>query len=564
MRISVDGISFEYPSKKVLEGVTFDVAPGEMVAILGPNGVGKSTLLSCISRAISPSEGRVEIDGVDTSGLSRRDLAKLVSVVSQGSDAPHTKVFESVLLGRRPNVVLDASDKDLIITERVIALMELEHLSMKYMDEVSGGEGQLVRIARAIAQQPKVLLLDEPTSNLDISNQYKVMDTVKNVVAGNGMAAIIVIHDLNLALRFADRFILVKGGRIHSAGDISVITPESLREVYGIDAYVESVNGIPCIIPRGAARRQHTLECDRKEFFDQRAEIWDEISVHDLDIVAMLSDALELGGSETVLDIGTGTGVMIPFYRERTTGRITALDMSDRMIDVARSKFPPEEFDVEYVVSDLYDYDPGRTFGVIVCYSCFPHFADKPGAIRHLTSMLPTGGKLMISHGCSRMHINHVHKHAGGSVEHDRLPDMDAMESMMAEAGLDVIWKADDDRTFSLIAVKRRKHHSSSPGFRRTATPMAITTAVIANIRMRNLRNASFDASSLSVSSSESSKRSTGRPCSLWLQQKNLSPPEISASMEYLGAKAPDMRYPISRLPGDILTPISVPGYNLT
>jgi len=253
MKLDVCGVSFSYPSRKILEDITFDVSRGQMVAILGPNGVGKSTLMSCISRNANTFTGDVNIDDTNIRTLSRRNLAKLVAVVSQSNDTSHLKVFESVLLGRRPNVVMDASAKDLVITKKVIELMQLDDLSMKYMDEISGGECQLVRIARALAQEPKVLLLDEPTSNLDISNQYRVMNTLNKVVKNNDMAAVIVIHDLNLALRFADRFILIKGGRIHSAGDISVITPDSLREVYGIEAYVETVNGIPSIIPKGAS-----------------------------------------------------------------------------------------------------------------------------------------------------------------------------------------------------------------------------------------------------------------------------------------------------------------------
>jgi len=455
MKLAVDGITFSYPSRKVLDDVSFRVERGQIVAILGPNGVGKTTLMSCISRMINPGSGSVTIDGEDTSGLSRRELAKKVAIVIQGDERSRIRVFESVLLGRRPNVILDASEDDMIITERAIDVLGIKDLSLKYVDELSGGEAQMVRIARAFAQQPKVLLLDEPTSNLDISNQYRVLETVVRLVKSNDMAAIMVIHDLNLAIRFADRFIMMKGGRIHSAGDMSVITPESLREVYGIEAYVEEVRGIPSIIPVGAAKHM-VHEHDRKEFFDERAEIWDQIAVHDTDVVNMLADALELKGDETILDIGTGTGVMIPFYRERTTGRISALDMSENMIAVARRKFPPEDYDVDYVVSDLYDYKPEGSYDVIVCYSCFPHFTDKQGAVNHLSGLLKDGGKLMISHGCSRDHINKVHEEAGSTVCEDRLPNMSAMESMMERAGLKVIWEKDDERTFSLIGIKNR------------------------------------------------------------------------------------------------------------
>ena len=196
--------------------------------------------------------------------------------------------------------------------------------------------------------------------------------------------------------------------------------------------------------------------CDRKGFFDENAGKWDEITVHDLDIVNMLADSIGMEGHETVLDIGTGTGIMIPFYRERTDGAVTALDYSEKMIEVARRKYPESEYGVEYVVSDLYEYDPGKRFDVVVCYCCFPHFPRKQEAVDHLVSLLLPGGKLMIAHGSSRHHINMVHHEAGESVKHDMLPDMETMEGMMRSSGLDVVLEMDDERTFTIMGVKHR------------------------------------------------------------------------------------------------------------
>jgi iron complex transport system ATP-binding protein len=131
----------------------------------------------------------------------------------------------------------------------VLHLLGLDGLSLKYVDEISGGEYQLVQIARVLVQQPKVILLDEPTSSLDLSNQHLIMHLIRNIVKKNHMAAIIIIHDLNLAIRHSDKFILMKDGMVYAAGGHEVITPENIKAVYNIDAYVESVRGIPMVIP---------------------------------------------------------------------------------------------------------------------------------------------------------------------------------------------------------------------------------------------------------------------------------------------------------------------------
>ncbi len=191
-----------------------------------------------------------------------------------------------------------------------------------------------------------------------------------------------------------------------------------------------------------------------RDFFDENAHHWDEIAIHDLDVVRFLADSLELEGHESILDVGTGTGIMLPFYRERTDGPVTAVDFSSSMLKVAESKYPAKEYGIEYVVSDVYEYSPNKTFDVIVCYSCFPHFEDKPGAIAHLASMLPKGGKLMISHGCSRDHINRVHENGGEVIREDHLPDMPHLRAMIEENGMNTFAEFDDDRMFGIVAVK--------------------------------------------------------------------------------------------------------------
>jgi iron complex transport system ATP-binding protein len=249
MFFKVDGMEFSYKSEKVLEDISFEIERREMVALLGPNGVGKTTLMKCINRILKPSCGSVLLEGLDLTDTDRRTISRNVGYVSQRGETSRLTVFDSILLGRRPHIEWDATEKDISITSRVIHLMELDHLSLKYVDEISGGEYQLVQIARAIVQQPRVILLDEPTSNLDLSNQHMIMHMVSNLVSCNNMAAVMTIHDLNLAIRHSDKFILMKDGRIFAAGDKGIITPENIKRVYNIDAYVDEIRGYPMVMP---------------------------------------------------------------------------------------------------------------------------------------------------------------------------------------------------------------------------------------------------------------------------------------------------------------------------
>lgn len=249
MFFEVNGIRFSYKSGQVLNDVSFSIEKDEVISVLGPNGVGKTTLMKCINKVLPPDAGSVFIEGSDLHHMSKRDIARNIGYVSQRGETSRTTVFDSVLLGRRPHFEWDVTSKDIRLTSRVIHLMGLDHLALKYVDEISGGEYQLVQIARVLVQQPKVILLDEPTSSLDLSNQHMIMHLIRNIAKKSHIAAIMTIHDINLAIRHSDKFILMKDGMIFAAGDYNMITPENIRAVYNIDAYVERVKGIPVVIP---------------------------------------------------------------------------------------------------------------------------------------------------------------------------------------------------------------------------------------------------------------------------------------------------------------------------
>lgn len=249
MILTVDGVTFGYRSAPVLEGVTFSVPPGQMLAILGNNGAGKSTLLKCINRILTPHGGTVMLNGGDVHRLTGRQLARSLGYVPQRTDVTRMNVYDTVLLGRRPHIAWDAEGHDHEVVRRVLGQLGLEHLAMRYIDEISGGELQKAVITRALAQEPRVLLLDEPTSSLDLRNQLDVLAMVKRVTAEEDVAVIAVMHDLNLALRFADGFCFLSGGRVHACGGPEVVTAETVSAVYGVPVDVTSVNDVAVVVP---------------------------------------------------------------------------------------------------------------------------------------------------------------------------------------------------------------------------------------------------------------------------------------------------------------------------
>jgi iron complex transport system ATP-binding protein len=250
MMLKIQDVEFSYKnSASVLKGINMDVGVHELLAILGPNGVGKSTLLKCINGLLKTKKGHVLVDGENLKELKRVEVAKRLGYVPQRADVSQITVFDSVLLGRKPHITWDVSKKDIEITKAAITRFGMTPLSLKYIDEISGGELQKVQIARALVQEPKVLLLDEPTSSLDLCNQHRIMATLVDVVKHADLTAIMTMHDLNLAVRYSDKFIMLKDGKIFAAGDHSVITPENIEAVYGLPVDVETYRGRLVIVP---------------------------------------------------------------------------------------------------------------------------------------------------------------------------------------------------------------------------------------------------------------------------------------------------------------------------
>ncbi len=246
--IEIRDIAFSYGRQRILNGVSFTAQPGECVGILGNNGAGKSTLITCINRIRTPERGEVIIDGKPVREMSRNEMARTIAYVAQKNEMSHATVFDCVLLGRKPYIKWSVSQEDIDLCEAMIRRVGMEQFQVRSLDELSGGELQKVMLARALVQQPKLLLLDEPTSNLDPRNQYEMMALVRQIAREQGIAVFIVIHDLNLALRYCDRFYFLKDGTGYSYGGLETVTAETIQTVYGIKAEIAQINGKQVVV----------------------------------------------------------------------------------------------------------------------------------------------------------------------------------------------------------------------------------------------------------------------------------------------------------------------------
>ncbi len=244
--VNVKDLYFAYTSKKVLKGIEINIKKGEFVIIAGPNGAGKSTFLKCIS-GILKCNGTIKIFGKNIEEYSRNELVKLIAYVPQIIEPGYLTVFDTVLLGRRPYMGINPSTKDIYIVKNTLRRLGIEKLSFKITAKLSGGELQKVNIARALAQTPKILMMDEPTNNLDLKSQVEVMKIAKDF-AKNGGTSIVVMHDINLPLFFGEHFVFLKNGRIVADSNIEAIDTRLFEDVYGIKVKIEKIGGVPVVL----------------------------------------------------------------------------------------------------------------------------------------------------------------------------------------------------------------------------------------------------------------------------------------------------------------------------
>ncbi len=255
MKIQIDDVSFSYKGcddTPVLKEISALIRGPQVVSILGPNGVGKSTLIHCINKILEPTGGKVFLDDVETTEYSLKDMAKRISYVPySSSDTFPLTVVDAVLLGRHPHAGWKTTDEDLRKVYEVLERLEISDLAMRFFNELSAGQHQKVMLARGLVQEPDVILLDEPTSNLDIRHQLGISRMLRELSRTDGILVIMISHDLNIAARYSDNIILMHEGRIFAAGSPKdVLTEENIRTVYGVESKIIDDEGRPYIVVR--------------------------------------------------------------------------------------------------------------------------------------------------------------------------------------------------------------------------------------------------------------------------------------------------------------------------
>lgn len=249
--VSIEGLSFEYSKDAlILNGIDLALSGSQLVSIIGPNGVGKSTLIHCIDRILSPTKGVVMVDGADVGSYSAKDLAKKIGYVPYATnDSFPMTVVDTVLMGRNPHRRWKSLHDDMIAVEEAMRMMDVSSLAMRSFSELSAGQHQRVMLARGIAQEPEILLLDEPTANLDIKHQMDVIRLLKELSVAKGVMVIMISHDLNLASKYSDNVIMMSEGRIFAVGKPEdVITEENIRHVYDVESEIIMRDGRPFMI----------------------------------------------------------------------------------------------------------------------------------------------------------------------------------------------------------------------------------------------------------------------------------------------------------------------------
>ncbi len=252
--IEINHVSVGYRERIVLRDIHCEIAPGEILGVVGPNGVGKSTLVKAVSGVLPLHEGEIRIHGRLVQSLSPAERAQTVAVVPQAVQLPGAfSVLQVVLMGRTPYLgwLGREGERDWEAAWQALERAGASHLADRPVGELSGGEQQKVLIARALAQTPGALLLDEPTAHLDLKHQDEVLQLVRSLAIDEGLSVLITLHDLNLVARFTDRVALLSGGRVFKVGlPAEVLLPEDLAKVYGMEIHVTThpIHGTPLVL----------------------------------------------------------------------------------------------------------------------------------------------------------------------------------------------------------------------------------------------------------------------------------------------------------------------------
>lgn len=242
--LKVDNLCFRYSrlGNPVLNGASLELKQGEIGILLGKNGSGKTTLFKNILGINAPQSGDIGFDGENLLKMNRRERARRIAYVPQDIHFGALSVFDSILMGRVSYFGLKASHEDYAAVEKIVEDMGLQSFAMRNVDELSGGERQKVAIARAMAQEPKLMVFDEPTGNLDIANEQLIIEEARKLAREKNISILSSLHDLNQALCFGDKFFFMKNGVIKYAGGKEIVTEEVIKDIFGIDVKIVEIN----------------------------------------------------------------------------------------------------------------------------------------------------------------------------------------------------------------------------------------------------------------------------------------------------------------------------------
>lgn len=243
--LNVENLTFRYSkfSRPVLNGASLHLKAGEIGILLGKNGSGKTTLFKNILGINKPGSGKILFEGEDLLKMSRKERARRIAYVPQDIHFGALTVFDSIMLGRISYFGLKSGDDDYKAVEKILVDMGLTEYAFRMVDELSGGERQKIAIARAMAQEPKLMVFDEPTGNLDIANEQLIIEEAKKLAKQKHIAILSSLHDLNQALAFGDQFFFLKNGMIKYAGGREIITPEVVKDTFDVDVRIREIDG---------------------------------------------------------------------------------------------------------------------------------------------------------------------------------------------------------------------------------------------------------------------------------------------------------------------------------
>ena len=243
--LNVENLTFRYSkfSRPVLNGASLELKPGEIGILLGKNGSGKTTLFKNILGIEKPKKGSVRFDGEDLLKMTRRDRARRVAYVPQHIHFGDLTVLDSVLMGRVSYFGMKAGREDMEAVEKILEDMGLESFAARSAEALSGGEKQKIAIARAMAQEPKLMVFDEPTGNLDMANEQLIMQEARKLAKEKGISILSSLHDLNQALYFGDKFFFLKDGVVKYAGGREIITAEVVKDIFDVDVRICQIDG---------------------------------------------------------------------------------------------------------------------------------------------------------------------------------------------------------------------------------------------------------------------------------------------------------------------------------